>query len=204
MSELLTVGHGTADREHLAALVRGAGGERLVDIRRFPGSRRDPDLASDAMAQWLPAAGIDYRWEPRLGGRRRLPPRAPSADTWWRVEAFRAYAAYMRTEDFVRALDDLLLGLDEARTVVMCSETLWWRCHRRLVSDAAVLLHGVTVLHLGHDGRLGPHRPSEGARVVTGQLVYDGDADPGARQDRARRVTLMSRTDHSHSDRRPS
>jgi uncharacterized protein (DUF488 family) len=173
MSELLTVGHGTAGQDRLRALIRDAGGEQLVDIRRYPGSRRDPDLASDAMATWLPAAGIGYRHEPRLGGRRRLAPGEPSPDTWWRVDAFRAYAAYMRTDEFGSALGDLVHGLDDARTLVMCSETLWWRCHRRLVSDAAVLLHGITVLHLGHDGRLSPHPPSEGARVVSGQLVYD-------------------------------
>lgn len=171
--ELLTVGHGTAGREDLTSLVRGAGGELVVDLRRFPGSRRNPDLARDALAEWLPAAGVDYRWEPRLGGRRRLPAGETSPDTWWRVEAFRACAAYMRTEEFGVALAELLAGLAGARTLVMCSETLWWRCHRRLVSDAATLLHGVAVRHLGHDGGLRPHRPSEGARVVDGQLVYD-------------------------------
>ena len=176
MVELLTLGHGTAGRDQLTALITAAGGEVLVDVRRFPGSRRNPDVAREALAAWLPAAGVDYRWEPRLGGRRRLPPGETSPDTWWRVEAFRAYAAYMRTDEFAVALADLLGGLETARTLVMCSETLWWRCHRRLISDAATLLHGVAVEHLGHDGSLSPHRPSEGARVVGGQLVYDGAA----------------------------
>jgi uncharacterized protein (DUF488 family) len=178
MAELLTVGHGTSGRAELGALVGGIGGELVVDIRRFPGSRRNPDVASDTMAGWLPEIGIGYRWEPRLGGRRRLPAGAESPDTWWRVEAFRAYAAYMRTEEFGAALAELLSGLEDARTLVMCSESLWWRCHRRLVSDAATLLHGVAVRHLGHDGRLTEHRPAEGARVVSGQLVYDGPAPP--------------------------
>ena len=172
--ELLTVGHGTARREELGSLVRSAGGERVVDVRRFPGSRHNPDVAREALAEWLPAVGVDYRWEPLLGGRRRLPPGETSPDTWWRVEAFRAYAAYMRTDEFAGALAELLAGAGRTRTLVMCSETLWWRCHRRLISDAAVLLHGVTVRHLGHDGTLTPHRPSEGAREVAGQLVYDG------------------------------
>jgi uncharacterized protein (DUF488 family) len=172
--ELLTLGHGTAGRERLTALTSGAGLDRVVDIRRFPGSRRNPDVATDAMAAWLPEAGIDYRWEPRLGGRRQLPKGTTSPDTWWRVDAFRAYAAYMRTPEFTDALGELLASLDGSRTVIMCSETLWWRCHRRLVSDAATLLHGVTVRHLGHDGRLTDHRPSEGARVIAGQLVYVG------------------------------
>jgi uncharacterized protein (DUF488 family) len=174
VAELLTVGHGTAGREELVELLRGAGVEQVVDIRRFPGSRRNPDVRSDAMASWLPTAGIAYRWEPRLGGRRRLPEGVNSPDTWWRVEAFRAYAAYMRTEEFEAALTDLLGGLDTARTIILCSESLWWRCHRRLVSDAAAVLHGVVVEHLGHDGSLAPHRPSDGARVVSGQLVYVG------------------------------
>lgn len=178
--ELLTVGHGTAGREELGDLLRGAGAELVVDIRRFPGSRRDPDLAREALAEWLPATGVGYRWEPRLGGRRRLPTGRSSPDTWWRVEAFRAYAAYMRTAEFAAGLADLLAGLESARTFVMCSESLWWRCHRRLVGDEAVLLHGVAVGHLGHDGRLSPHRPAEGARVLGGQLVYDaGDASQG-------------------------
>jgi uncharacterized protein (DUF488 family) len=180
MTALLTVGHGTATRDELISLVREAGGEQVVDIRRFPGSRRDPDMASDAMGEWFPAAGIGYRWEPRLGGRRSLPAGVTSPDTWWRVEAFRAYAAYMRTDEFTRALAELLVGSQTDRTLVMCSETLWWRCHRRLVADAAVLLHGVGVQHLGHDGRLVAHRPSEGARVVAGQLLYaDGEGPRG-------------------------
>jgi uncharacterized protein (DUF488 family) len=174
MTELLTFGHGTAGREDLVALIRAAGGEQVVDIRRFPGSRRNPDVHTDAMATWLPGASIGYRWEPRLGGRRRLPDNVASPDTWWRVESFRAYAAYMRTEEFHTALDELLAGLDSARTLIMCSESLWWRCHRRMVSDAATLLHDVTVLHLAHDGTLAPHRPSAGARVVGGELVYVG------------------------------
>lgn len=173
MTRLLTFGHGTADRAELATLLTGAGVSDLVDVRRFPGSRRNPDVASDAMAAWLPDAGVRYRWEPRLGGRRRVPGDAPDADPWWRVEAFRAYAAYMRGEEFRSATGDLLEELAAGTTAVMCSESLWWRCHRRLISDAVTLLHGVDVQHLGHDGRLTPHRPAEGARVTPEGLVYD-------------------------------
>jgi uncharacterized protein (DUF488 family) len=171
---LLTVGHGTLGREGLSALLRAAGVEALVDVRRFPGSRRNPDVGSEAMAGWLPADGIGYRWDDRLGGRRRLPP-GEDVDPWWQVAAFRAYAAHMRTAEFRAGMSDLLAGVASARTVVMCSESVWWRCHRRLVSDAAVLLHDVEVLHLAHDGRLTPHRPSAGARVVDdgSDLVYD-------------------------------
>src|SRR5690625_1581739 len=100
---LLTVGHGALDRAGLAALLTGRRVARVVDIRRFPGSRRNPDVKREALAEWLPQEGVGYRWEPRLGGRRHLPKGTPAPDTWWRVEAFRSYAAYTRTEDFTAA-----------------------------------------------------------------------------------------------------
>lgn len=171
---LLTLGHGTLDVDGLLELLRAAGVRRLVDVRRFPGSRRDPSVGRDSLSARLPAAGIGYRWDERLGGRRRLPPgQPPEVDGWWRVAAFRAYAAHTRTEEFRTGLAELLGEAREAATAVMCSETVWWRCHRRLVSDAAVLLHGVDVRHLGHDGRLSPHPPAEGARVAEDGLHYD-------------------------------
>lgn len=171
--ELLTFGHGTLAQDEIVAALQGAAVERLVDVRRFPGSRRHPHVAHDELEKWLPAAGVAYRWEPRLGGRRRTDPAEADVDPWWQVEAFRAYAAHTRTEDFRAALDDLLADAVGARTAVMCSETVWWRCHRRLISDVVVLLHDVRVLHLGHDGRLSAHRPSAGARPTARGLVYD-------------------------------
>ncbi|GAA3140366.1 DUF488 domain-containing protein [Planomonospora alba] len=175
---LLTFGHGTADRELIVRLLRGAGVGSIVDVRRFPGSRRHPHVARDALARWLPSEGIAYRWEPRLGGRRRLagPEASGVRDPWWRVEAFRAYAAHSRTPEFVEAMAALVEEVRTAgsgTTAVMCSETVWWRCHRRLIGDVAVLLHGLPVEHLGHDGRRTRHEPSAGARVTADGLVYD-------------------------------
>ncbi|WP_240641542.1 DUF488 family protein [Nocardioides ferulae] len=176
---LLTVGHGTAGRAELAALLTDAGVELLVDVRRFPGSRRNPDVSSDALAEWLPAEGVAYRWEPRLGGRRRVPAGEDDVDGWWKVAAFRGYAAHMRTTDFGEALREVLGEAAQGRVVaVMCSESLWWRCHRRMISDAAVLLHGAEVEHLAHDGRRTAHAPAEGARRVGDELFYP--ADPAA------------------------
>jgi uncharacterized protein (DUF488 family) len=172
-AELRTFGHGTLPQDDIVALLRDAGVQQLVDVRRFPGSRRHPHVARDELERWLPEAGVAYRWEPRLGGRRRTDPAQSEVDVWWQVEAFRAYAAYTRTDDFRTALTELLTGTGQSRTAVMCSETVWWRCHRRLISDVAVLLHGVDVQHLGHDGRLSPHRPAAGARVTADGLVYD-------------------------------
>lgn len=175
MGRLLTVGHGTLDRQALAALLEGAGADLLVDVRRFPNSRHNPDVSTDAMAQWLPEADIGYRWDDRLGGRRRLSKDDDrEADGWWRVEAFRAYAAHTRSAEFLTALDDLVADVEErTTTVVMCSESVWWRCHRRIVADAAALLRDLDVAHLAHTGRTTPHEPSAGARVVDGLLRYD-------------------------------
>ena len=162
---LLTVGHGTRDRAGLAALLSGAGVDLVVDVRRFPGSRVHPDLRREALEEWLPAAGIGYRWEERLGGRRRLTPGEPVVDDWWTVAQFAAYAAHTRTPEFRTALDEVL-GEAAARTVgLMCSESVWWRCHRRIVADVVVLGRELAVHHLMPDGRLSPHRPSDGARV---------------------------------------
>ncbi len=171
---LLTLGHGTLDGEGLGALLEDAGVQRLVDVRRFPGSRTNPAAQRPALEDLADALGVDYRWEERLGGRRRLPPGEESADPWWRVAQFRAYAAWTRTADFRAGLEELLADLPEVRTAVMCSESVWWRCHRRLVADVVAAEHATPVLHLMHDGRLTPHTVSEGARRgEDGHLVWD-------------------------------
>lgn len=171
---MITVGHGRLDRNELTRLLDDAGIEMLIDIRRFPGSRHNPDVHSDAMSQWLPQAGIDYRVEPRLGGRRRLTADDPRDDPWWKVEQFAAYAAHTRTPEFGEALTEVLELADRRTTAVMCSESVWWRCHRRLVADVAVLAYGHTVAHLMHDGRQTPHPPAPGARLRSdGHVVWD-------------------------------
>ena len=175
---LLTIGHGTLGSEELAELLASAGVELVVDIRSAPGSRRHPHFGRDQMQRWLPAAGIDYRWEKDLGGHRR--PVAGSANAALRHPAFRGYADYMATGSFAAGLARLLDDAAARSTAAMCAETLWWRCHRRLVADAAVLLEGAAVSHLGHDGRQSAHRVTEGARIAetdgTTMLVYDDAA----------------------------
>ncbi|MPV36607.1 DUF488 domain-containing protein [Georgenia subflava] len=175
---LLTVGHAALDRDALTRLLRSASVTHLVDVRRFPGSRSNPDVKRDALERWLPEAGIDYRWEERLGGRRHLRKEddAVSPDTWWQVAAFRAYAGWTRSADFGAAMTELLeQATDDAGVVVMCSEAVWWRCHRRLIADVAVLGHDVEVRHLMHDGARRPHPVAEGARRKgPGTLVWDG------------------------------
>jgi uncharacterized protein (DUF488 family) len=170
---LLTLGHGRLDRDGLSSLLRRAEVELLVDVRRFPGSRANPAVAKDALPAWLPETGIDYRWEERLGGRRPVPD-PDDQDPWWQVAAFRGYAAHTRTDEFRAAMAELLSETETRRTAVMCSESVWWRCHRRIIADVAVLAHDVEVRHLMHDGRLTEHPPSEGARLgADGLVVWD-------------------------------
>lgn len=178
-TRLFTLGHGTLRREELAALLLDAGIGRVVDVRRGPGSRRNPDVNRERMQAWLPEHGIGYRWEERLGGFRRPAPDSP--DTVWRNPSFRGYAGYTRTPDFLGAMDALLAEAAAGKaTAVMCSESLWWRCHRRIIADFAVLARGADVRHLLHDGRLVPHPPTEGARLRgDGLLVYDAHGDDG-------------------------
>jgi uncharacterized protein (DUF488 family) len=171
---LLTTGHGPEDRRQLGARLTGAGVGLVVDVRRFPGSRHNPDVTSAALAGWLSEIGIGYRWDERLGGRRRLPPSQPVTDDWWTVAQFAAYAAHTRTPEFAAALDELLAETAEETVAVMCSESVWWRCHRRLIADVAVLARELPVSHLMPGGRLTPHRPSEGAVLIDGQVRWPG------------------------------
>lgn len=131
-----TFGHGTADRDRLVELIRTAGIRALVDVRTAPDSRRNPDVARDEMARWLPKHGIGYRWEQRLGGWRKPPPDSP--DTGLRNRSLARYAAHMRTPDFLNAVREVLDGAGERSTTVFCSESVWWRCHRRMIADFAV------------------------------------------------------------------
>ena len=171
---LSTVGHGTLARPKLAALLQANGISQLVDVRRFPGSRRNPDLSRDALAGWLPGLGIGYRWEERLGGRRRLPAGEPVVDTWWTVPAFAAYAAHTRSEEFRSGMGQLVEEAACAAVAVLCSETVWWRCHRRLVADVATLARGMPVQHLMPAAQPVAHRPAAGARVrADGLVVWD-------------------------------
>ena len=169
---LLTVGHGPQDRAALGNRLTSADVGRIVDVRRFPGSRNNPAVDRESLEEWLPLLGIGYRWEERLGGRRRLPRGEPVEDGWWTVPQFAAYAAHTRTPEFGAALDEVLAEAARSTVAVMCSESVWWRCHRRLIADVAVLARGVPVTHLMPDGRLVPHRPSDGAVLIDGAVHW--------------------------------
>jgi hypothetical protein len=182
-------------------LLRGAGISVLIDVRTAPGSRRHPHVARAELQRWLPEAGIGYRWDKRLGGLRTAEPDSP--DVAFSVETLRGYAGHMRTPAFLAAVDQVLALASARGTAVMCAESLWWRCHRRMLADFVTAARGVPVRHLMHDGRLEEHRLSPGLRLRDdGLLVYDGGQPPlpglgtaagQARLGSARRVRLRAR-----------
>lgn len=171
--KICTFGHGTAGEVDLAALIRGAGVKAVVDVRSVPKSRAHPHVWAERMAQWVPdLSGASYEWRRELGGFRKTSPQSPNVAL--RHPAFRGYADYMQTEAFRVALFGLIAEAEDQPTAIMCSETLWWRCHRRLIADALVLLRGVEVEHLMHAGAPQPHRLTPGVRVLDATtLQYD-------------------------------
>ena len=148
---MYTIGHGTLEAGQVADLLLASDVRQLVDVRRFPASRRNPQFARSRMDEWLHEYGITYRWEPDLGGFRR--PDTSSRNTGLRNLSFRGYADYMTSAAFQHALERLVSDARASRTAILCSETVWWRCHRRLIADALTLVVGIDVSHIAHDGR---------------------------------------------------
>jgi uncharacterized protein (DUF488 family) len=169
LEEILTVGHSTHDEAAFVRLLRGAGVEALADVRRFPGSRRMPWFNEGALRSTLPDAGIGYVHLPELGGRRSPAPGSPNSG--WRVGQFQGYADHMASEEFAAGLERLLAVAGERRTAVMCAEAQWWRCHRRLLSDALVAL-GWRVVHVDSTGRRERHALTEFAAVDGERVTY--------------------------------
>ena len=168
---LYTIGHGTLEAVRFAGLLASRDVTHVVDVRSAPGSHHNPQFGRSAMEQWLPNEhDIAYRWEPDLGGFRRAA--KDSQNQGLRNASFRGYADYMQTSAFGAALDAVLTEASAKRTVIMCSESVWWRCHRRLIADAATLLYEWSVLHLMHDGRASSHVVTVPARREDGLVAY--------------------------------
>ena len=173
MADVLTVGHGARSADALLAVLRAGGVTTLIDIRRFPGSRRHPQFGREALAVSLPAGGIRYEWHgEELGGRRSRG--ASSRHTALTEAAFGGYADHMDTPAFRGAVQALIRRAEAGeRLAVMCAETLWWRCHRSLVADALVC-RGVDVVHLIDVSRREPHRVRPTMRCGDdGWPIYD-------------------------------
>jgi uncharacterized protein (DUF488 family) len=174
---LYTIGHSTRTIDEFIALLREHGVELLVDVRRFPGSRRHPQFGSAALAASLAAAGIAYAHAEALGGRRDSEAASASPNTAWRNPSFRAYADYMATAPFRAALDRLIAEGGARTTAIMCAEAVPWRCHRRLITDA-LLARGIPVADITGPGAASAARLSEHAVArPDGSVIYP--APPG-------------------------
>ena len=166
---VFTIGHGTRPVDELIACLREAQVETLVDVRRFPSSRRNPQFGQAALAESLGAAGIAYRHEIELGGRRSGEP-GEERFACIRTPAFRSYAARMSNPAWQEALE---AALGQPIPCFMCAETLWWRCHRRLIAELLVA-RGHRVIHLIRPGERQPHRLSEEAETQDEKLFLCG------------------------------
>ena len=167
---VFTIGHGTRPAEELIDLLRKAGVRTLVDVRRFPGSRRNPQFNRAALADSLAAADIAYHHAEPLGGRRSKEP-GSERFACIRVEAFRSYAARMGTPDWQRALED---ALGRPEPCLMCAETPWTRCHRRFIAEL-LTARGHEVVHLMRPGQTERHRLLDDSDVRDGRLYICGE-----------------------------
>jgi uncharacterized protein (DUF488 family) len=170
---VLTIGHSNQSLDRFLALLAQHEVEGLVDIRRFPGSRKHPHFHRDNLASALKKAGVEYHWLEDLGGRRHKQ-RDESPNLGLVNEGFRNYADYMLTDEFREGMEKLLELARKKRTAIMCAEGLFWQCHRRLVSDFLVA-NGVTVQHIMPTGELRTHKLTSGAVIADGQVTYPGE-----------------------------
>ncbi len=172
---LWTIGHSNREWTVFTDMLAEAGILVLADVRRFPGSRRNPQFSGEAMAAALPPLGIDYVPMPDLGGRRKARP--DTHNTAWRNESFRGYADYMETSPWQQARERLARLAAERRTAIMCAEAPWWQCHRGLIADD-FKADGWEVIHLLAPGRSAPHPYTPAARIVDGRLDYSAPEPP--------------------------
>lgn len=169
---LWTVGHSNRSLEDFLSLLAAHSIALLADVRRYPGSKRQPQFARESLAASLRQAGMEYRHFEPLGGRRRRQG-SGSPNTAWRSESFNAYADHMLTEAFRASLEELMGVAASTPAVLLCAEAVPWRCHRQLISDALVA-RGCEVRHILGPNQVRPHRLTEFARVVDGQVTYPG------------------------------
>jgi uncharacterized protein (DUF488 family) len=168
-STVWTIGHSTHPWETFLGLLRHYRIDAVADVRRFPGSRRQPQYAQEALRTSLAENGIAYHWIEALGGRRR--PLADSPNYAWRNASFRGYADYISTPEFSEGLQRLLDVAGSPSTAMMCAEAVWWRCHRALVADV-LCVRGIEVLHILDEGHAVLHPYTSPARLFQGRLSY--------------------------------
>jgi uncharacterized protein (DUF488 family) len=170
--EIFTLGHSTHPLAGFLELLRAHEIAMLADVRSFPSSRRWPWFNQAELAGAVAASGREYRWFNALGGRRHSK-LADSPHRAWEHPAFRSYADYTDTPEFATGLAELCGAAERVRTAIMCSEGLWWRCHRRIVSDH-LTVRGWRVRHILPDGKIADHELTSFASVAGERIVYDG------------------------------
>jgi len=164
-----TIGHSTKSLSEFLEMLQSFQIELLVDIRRFPGSKRYPQFNKEALQVSLSENKIEYKHIEKLGGRRK--PVSNSHNNAWRLEAFRGYADYMETDEFHQAVEQLELLAEEKKVAYMCSEAVWWSCHRSLVSDY-LKFKGWLVMHIMGVNKSQEHPYTKPARIEDNKLVY--------------------------------
>lgn len=167
-----TVGHSTLGETDFLSLLAAYRMEALADVRRFPASKRYPHFNAAALRSSLAAGGIEYLGLPSLGGRRAPVP--GSSNTGWRNISFRGYADHIGSEEFASGMRELRSLAQRKRTAIMCAESLWWRCHRALISDV-LKAGGWKVVHILNATSSSEHPYSSPARIIDGRLAYPPD-----------------------------
>ena len=170
MDSVFTVGHSNHPLAEFLSILEAHDLKLVIDVRRFPSSRKWPHFNAADLASSLRAAGLNYAGMPELGGRRR--PLAQSPHRAWRVEAFRGYADFLDTPDAAAALERISALARQQRCVLMCAEALPWRCHRSLIADA-LIVRGWNLFDVLSEKEARPHRLPEFARVEGTRVIYD-------------------------------
>jgi uncharacterized protein (DUF488 family) len=165
-----TIGHSTRSFEEFLEMLHSFSIKLITDVRSYPGSRRFPQFNKEALEVSLPQGNIQYAHLKNLGGRRKANP--DSKNTAWRHAAFRGYADYMETSGFKNGIKELTKNALQQRTAYMCSEAVWWRCHRSMISDY-LRSQGWDVMHIMGIGKAELHSYTGPARIVNGKLNYE-------------------------------
>lgn len=169
---VFTLGHSTLPIEKFIAILQAYAIVQLIDVRKIPRSRHNPQYGSEALAASLAGAGIGYRWLQALGGLHHSRPDSPNGG--WRNKSFRGYADYMQTDAFRHGVEELIAISRDRRTAIMCAEALPWRCHRSLVADA-LSVRGVPTVEIFSQTNCRPHQPTPFAQVEGTHITYPPD-----------------------------
>jgi uncharacterized protein (DUF488 family) len=168
---IFTIGHSNLSFEQFVSLLKEHEIGLVADVRRYPSSRKFPHFNRPVLSGLLAAENVDYLWLEPLGGRRHMDKDSKSVNVGLKSNGFRNYADYMVTEEFRRAVDELLTTAARSRTAIMCAEKLYWKCHRRLLSDYLVS-QGVEVIHIMESGKTSEHELTQGATITKTGVIY--------------------------------